>query len=75
MSNVNKGIQRALILWLSGASLAGMRTLSEVKNLLERGALVELAPSPIIGWQAQHYQAFSSRLPARFGFFDTLIPL
>jgi hypothetical protein len=52
-----------------------MRTISEVKNLLERGALVELAPSPIIGWQAQHYQAFSSRLPARFGFFDTLIPL
>jgi len=76
MSNVNnKGIQRTLILWLSGASLADMRTLSEMKNLLDRGALVELDPSPITGSQAQHYQAFSGRLPARFGFFDTLIPL
>src|SRR2546423_1332976 len=75
MSDVNKEIRKAFVLWLSGARLADMHTLAEVRSLMEQGVTVELDPSPITGPQAQHYQVFSGQLPARFGFFDTLMPL
>ncbi|GAC1625574.1 MAG: hypothetical protein NVS4B7_15890 [Ktedonobacteraceae bacterium] len=74
MSNENKGIERAVLLWLSGVRLADIRTLPAVSALLERGALVELDPSPITGPLSQHYQALSGKVPAAFGFFDTLVP-
>jgi len=75
MDNVNKETRRAFILWLSGACLADIRSLAGMETLMQSSALVELEPSPITGPQAQHYQVFSGRLPASFGFFDTLMPL
>lgn len=66
--------RRAFILWLSGAKLEDARNLSTVKTLIDNGALVELDPSPITGRQSQVFQASSGRLPATFGFFDTLMP-
>lgn len=75
MGNSNKEKQRAFVLWLSGIALTELRTLAEVESLIEHGVLVELDPSPITGPQAQHYQVFSGKLPAHFGFFDTLMPL
>src|SRR5947209_1450216 len=75
MDNVNKEIRKAFILWLSGACLADIRSLAGIESLMKSSALVELEPSPITGPQAQHYQIFSGRLPASFGFFDTLMPL
>lgn len=75
MNDSNRGIRKAFVLWLSGVRLADIGRLAEVESLLEHGALVELDPSPITGPQAQHCQAFSGRLPAHFGFFDTLMPL
>jgi hypothetical protein len=75
MDDVNKGIQKALILCLSGIRLKDIHALPEVQTLMERGAVVELDPSPITGPQTQHYQVLSGRLPACFGFFDTLMPL
>jgi Type I phosphodiesterase / nucleotide pyrophosphatase len=65
---------RAVVIWLSGAALAGIRHLPEVQALTQRAALVELDPAPITGSQSHYYQAFSGRLPATFGFFDTLLP-
>ncbi len=75
MSNGDKEIRKAFILWLSGISLTDVRALAEVKSLLEHGTLVELESSPITGPQAQYYQVSSGKLPAHFGFFDTLMPL
>jgi len=75
MDVVNKGIQKALILWLSGIRLENLRALPEVESLMQDGVMVELDPSPITGPQAQYYQILSGRLPAHFGFFDTLLPL
>jgi hypothetical protein len=75
MNNANKGTQKAIVLWLSGTRLEDIRALPEVEILTEHGAAVELEPSPITGPQAQHYQAFTGVSPARFGFFDTLMPL
>lgn len=75
MGDINKRIQKALILCLSGIRLEDIHALPEVQTLMEHGAVVELDPSPITGLQAQHYQVLSGRLPARFGFFDTLMPL
>lgn len=66
--------QRAFILWLSGARLEELRGLAPVKTMIDNGALVELDASPITGRQSQFYQASSGRLPATFGFFDTLMP-
>lgn len=74
MSNVEKRIERAVVLWLSGVRLEDIRTLSSVVDLQERGALVELDPAPITGPVTQHYQAFSGKYPATFGLFDTLVP-
>ena len=73
MSNEEKGLDKAVVLWLSGARLAEIRALPEVAILLEHGALVELDPAPITGPLAQHYQVFSGKSPASFGFFDTLV--
>src|SRR5581483_8168359 len=75
MGNSNKEKQKAFVLWLSGMALSELRTVAEVESLIEHGVLVELDPSPITGLQAQHYQLFSGKLPAHFGFFDTLMPL
>ncbi len=74
MSFSERSIERAVILWLSGARLDDVRGLPEVQALLKRGAMVELEPSPITGLQAQHYQVMTGQSPASFGFFDTLIP-
>ncbi len=74
MSNAGTGTQKAVVLWLSGAQFADMRTLPEVEALCKQGAMIELDPSPIVGPLAQHYQALSGRLPEYFGFFDTLMP-
>lgn len=63
--------QKAVVLWLSGVRLAEIRTVPAVEALLARGAMVELDPTPITGPQAQHYQVFSGKLPASFGFFDS----
>jgi hypothetical protein len=70
-----EGIQKAVVLWVSGPGLTDIRALPEVELLLEQGVLVELEPAPITGPQSQHYQVLSGTLPARFGFFDTLMPL
>jgi hypothetical protein len=55
--------------------LDDIRTLVQVQSLAQRGVLVELEPAPITGPRSQHYQLLSGRLPAGFGFFDTLMPL
>src|SRR5690349_5349408 len=68
-------IQKAFVLYVPGASLESVRQLSAVAELAQRGALVELEPAPITNPQSQYYQAFSGRIPATFGFFDTLMPL
>ena len=75
MNNQDKGMQRAVILWLSGSRFADICALPEVEKLVARGVKVELMPSTITGPQAQHYQILSGKSPARFGFFDTLLPL
>src|SRR5579863_553733 len=75
MTDTNRGVRKAFVLWLSGVRLADIRALAKIESLVEDGALVELDPSPITGPQAQRYQAFSGQLPAHFGFFDTLMPL
>ncbi len=68
------GVQKAFMLWVSGARLVDLNALTEVEELKQRGALVELEPLPITGPQTQHYQLFSGQSPANFGFFDTLMP-
>src|SRR5438105_3903683 len=73
MSNTDTAIQKAVVVCLSGVRLADIRTLPEVKTLLDNGAMVELDPAPITGSQGQHYQALSGKSPASFGFFDTFI--
>ena len=73
MSMTDATIQKAVIVWLSGARLADLRTLPEVEKLLDAGAMVELDSSPIICLQAQHYQVLSGKSPASFGFFDTFV--
>src|SRR5205085_10529911 len=73
MSHEQTNNERVVILWLSGIRLADIRSLPDVTALLERGALVELDPAPITGPLAQHYQVFSGKSPASFGFFDTLV--
>jgi len=74
MSHEQTNNERAVILWLSGIRLADIRSLPDVAALLERGALVELDPAPITSPLTQHYQVFSGKAPASFGFFDTLVP-
>ena len=73
MSNTDAPIAKAVVVWLSGARLADIRTLPEVEKLLDAGAMVELDPSPITGLQAHHYQVLSGKSPSSFGFFDTLV--
>ena len=74
MNASTTGVHNAFLLWLSGTRLADARTLPEIEDLMEQGALVEVDPSPITGPLAQHYQIFSGQSPARSGFFDTLLP-
>lgn len=73
MSMTDATAQRAVIVWLSGARLADIRTLPEVEKLLDAGAMVELDSAPMISLQAQHYQVLSGKSPASFGFFDTFV--
>src|SRR5947209_1608550 len=75
MSDFDKRMQRAIILYFSGVQLADISTHVEVEALVKQGVSVELQPMPITGLQAQYYQIFSGKLPAHFGFFDTLMPL
>lgn len=65
---------KAIIFWLSGAKLADIDTLPEVKSLRERGSMVKLESTPIIEPLLQHYQAMSGRTTSCFGLFDTLVP-
>lgn len=74
MNTTNVAPRKAIVLWLSGAKLADLEKISTGEMLLKHSAMVELEPSPITGPQSQHYQALSGRLPAYFGFFDTLMP-
>lgn len=74
MNNFTKGIQRAIIFWLSGVRLADIHSIPEVSALLDQGAMVELDVSPITGLQNQYYQVLSGRNPSSFGYFDTLVP-
>lgn len=74
MSDMGTGIQKAVVLWLSGARLADLCDLPEVDALIKQGAKVELEASPIVGPLTRHYQALSGRLPEYFGFFDALTP-
>src|SRR5438105_3225467 len=73
MNNTTRGIQKAIVVWLSGVRLEDIRALPEVKKLMEHSALVELDVSPITGRQSQHYQVLSGRDPSSFGFFDTIV--
>jgi hypothetical protein len=75
MADFDKRTQRAIILYLSGVRLADISTHTEVEAVVKQGVSVELQPMPITGLQAQYYQIFSGKLPAHFGFFDTLMPL
>src|SRR2546421_553529 len=74
MSHTGIGIQKAVVLWLSGAQFADIRALPQVETLMKQGAMVELEPSPIVEPLTRHYQVLSGQLPENFGFFDTLIP-
>ncbi|QBD82030.1 hypothetical protein EPA93_41055 [Ktedonosporobacter rubrisoli] len=74
MSDIQTNIQKAFVFFLSDARLDDLRELSAVQDLLAQGALVELEPAPITSTQSLYYQAFSGRIPASFGFFDTLMP-
>ncbi|MGH2497638.1 MAG: hypothetical protein ACRDIV_23290 [Ktedonobacteraceae bacterium] len=75
MHNSDEGTQRAFLFWLSGLQFADIAALPEVEKLVARGVHVELTPLMISGTQSQHYQVLSGKSPARFGFFDTLMPL
>jgi hypothetical protein len=74
VNKTNKGIEKAIVLWLSGLRLTNIHALPEVKKLMECGAMVELDVSPITGLQNQHYQILSGKDPSSFGFFDTIVP-
>jgi len=69
MNNTNTAMQKAVVLWLSGVRLADIRTLPQVKTLVERGATVELDSSPITGSQSQYYQVFSGKSLCLFWLF------
>ena len=74
VNSTTKGIQKAIIIWLSGLRFDDFRVLPEAKKLMECGAMVELDVSPITGLQNQHYQVLSGKDPSSFGFFDTIVP-
>src|SRR5947209_19702030 len=74
MSDTSSESRKAFVLYFSNVSISDICSLGEVEKLRERGVFVELESSPITSPQAQYYQLFSGRLPASFGFFDTLIP-
>jgi hypothetical protein len=74
VDNKTRGLEKAIIFWLSGIRLSDISALPEVTNLKERGAVVELRTSPITGPLNQHFQVFSGRDPSSFGFFDTIVP-
>jgi hypothetical protein len=74
MSNASLKSQRAFVLYVSGVGVPEIRGLTEVEKLMKCGVMVELESTPITGPQAHYYQLFSGQSPARFGFFDTLMP-
>lgn len=74
MNNKTGGLEKAIVLWLSGVRLSDICALPEVTRLAESGAMVELDASPITGSLNQHYQILSGRDPSSFGFFDTIVP-
>jgi len=73
MSNVDKRIQKAIILCFSGVHLADISAHAEVEMLMKQGVSVELQPMPITGLHAQHYQVFSGKLTGDVGVFDALM--
>ncbi len=74
MNNAMQSIQKAVLLWLSGMSLADMRSFPEGCELLEQGAVVQLHAAPITGAQNHHYQVLSGRDSSCSGYFDSLVP-
>ena len=72
MSNIE--VQKVLLLWLSGASLADICTIPEFAELQRQGALAHLEETPIPDACVQHYQVMSGQTADTFGFFDSLVP-
>jgi hypothetical protein len=75
MSDVNTNIRKAFIFYLHGVGRDDVCDLAGVGELIQHGVQVELEAAPITTPQTLYYQAFSGRLPASSGFFDTLMPL
>lgn len=74
MSEASLNSEKAFVLYLSGLGMSDISGLGEVERLMKSGVVVELEPEPIVSPQSLYYQLFSGRLPASFGFFDTLMP-
>jgi hypothetical protein len=74
MNNSTMEIQKAILFWLSGVRLADIRSLPEVRELIDHASIVELDVAPITGQLNQHYQVLTGREPSSFGYFDTLVP-
>jgi hypothetical protein len=74
VNDTTNGIQKAIVLWLSGLRLTDIHALPEAKKLMGSGAMVELDASPITGLQNQHYKVLSGKDPSSFGYFDTIVP-
>ncbi len=66
--------QKAVVFWVSGLAYSDISAIAEVETLLARGVKIDFLPSLITGTQSQYYQVMSGKLPASFGFFDTLMP-
>jgi hypothetical protein len=75
MSDINTNLKKAFVFYLHGAGRDDLRDLAEVRELMQHGVLAELEAAPIATPRTLYYQAFYGRLPASFGFFDTLMPL
>jgi predicted AlkP superfamily phosphohydrolase/phosphomutase len=70
MSDIGK---KAVVFWLNGASLADIRSIAEVQEIVQQGVTTELISAPITNSHAHYYQLMTGRHPACFGFFDTQV--
>jgi hypothetical protein len=75
MSGSDEKSKKAIIFWLNGLSWPAIQNVPEVEQLAQRGVRTVLTSSPIVGPQSHFYQVLTGKSPARFGFFDTLLPL
>ncbi len=75
MSDVNTTIKKAFVFYLHGIGRDDVHNLSGFGEVMKHGVLAELEAAPITAPQMLYHQAFSGRLPASSGFFDTLMPL